>query len=618
MALASLLALILAGSGCGSGNTGGGTQPPPTLSSIAVTPATPSVTEGSSQQFRAEGTYSDSSAKDITSSVSWTSSKQAVATIASGGMAQAVAAGATTITAALQGVTSNPGATLTVTAQQAVAVAVSPTSASVPVSGTQQFTATVTGSSNTAVTWSVNGSNGGNGTVGTVSSSGLYTAPVSVPNPATVTVTATSQADSTKSDSASVTISAANTAPVITGTSRFNVLCNVILCPITKVAIYGSDFTKNDLIHITPKVGGQTTVAFVNSGEWDIFIGYDTASYDPGQFTITITRSDGSNPSNPFTIGMTTNRNVLAQDPTSKDYFLYEAGAYKVHRFKSDGTFVKDFTAATYGMAMDSQTGLLVFGSDAGGITIYDQSGNFIGGDGTVVGTSVAASNGMAGVVLPSANEAGFMNIATRGNPLVVTGAVFDDPCAPAIGAIGSKLFGFVYSCGNKQVAQVDLGTMTVTKTLQLSGGVTEISKTAKAQLVFYPASGTLVLVDPADTQAVIINASAMTLTQNVALTGTVYSASASQSNGKLVVVYNADPGTVPGAQAVPTKMLEVDVASGVPTQLADPPAGMLPLGINVGSDGSIALGERGNLALDGKAMMAPSAKTSESVLSLH
>jgi hypothetical protein len=71
---------------------------------------------------------------------------------------------------------------------------------------TQQFRATVQNAADTRVTWKVNGVAGGNGTVGTVSSSGLYTAPAAVPSPATVTVTATSVADATKSASVTVTI----------------------------------------------------------------------------------------------------------------------------------------------------------------------------------------------------------------------------------------------------------------------------------------------------------------------------------------------------------------------------------------------------------------------------
>ena len=91
-------------------------------------------------------------------------------------------------------------------APAAVAVAVTPASASVAVSKSQQFTATVTGSTNTAVTWSVIGGAAN----GTISASGLYTAPSTVPNPAQVTVTATSQADATKSGSANVTVTTAS------------------------------------------------------------------------------------------------------------------------------------------------------------------------------------------------------------------------------------------------------------------------------------------------------------------------------------------------------------------------------------------------------------------------
>src|SRR5947208_13577068 len=95
-----------------------------------------------------------------------------------------------------------------------VSVTISPILATVAAGGTQQFSAVVQNTSNTAVTWQVNGVTGGNATVGTISSSGLYTAPGVVPNPATVTVTAVSQADATKSAAAQVTITAATTMSV--------------------------------------------------------------------------------------------------------------------------------------------------------------------------------------------------------------------------------------------------------------------------------------------------------------------------------------------------------------------------------------------------------------------
>jgi acid phosphatase len=90
-------------------------------------------------------------------------------------------------------------------------VSVTPSSASVAVSKTQQFTATVSNANNNGVTWQVNGVTGGNAATGTIDANGLYTAPVNVPNApspaqATVTVTAVSKADSSKKGTSTVTI----------------------------------------------------------------------------------------------------------------------------------------------------------------------------------------------------------------------------------------------------------------------------------------------------------------------------------------------------------------------------------------------------------------------------
>jgi NHL repeat-containing protein len=87
----------------------------------------------------------------------------------------------------------------------AIFVTVTPNPVNVAVSSQQLFTAAVTGISNTAVTWQVNGVAGGNSTVGTISTTGLYQAPVTIPSPATVTVTAIAS-DGTTSGSAQATI----------------------------------------------------------------------------------------------------------------------------------------------------------------------------------------------------------------------------------------------------------------------------------------------------------------------------------------------------------------------------------------------------------------------------
>lgn len=82
-------------------------------------------------------------------------------------------------------------------------VAVTPASASIAGGATQQFAATITGIANSNVTWSVDGVSGGNVTVGTIDSSGLYSAPTST---GSHTITATSVADTTASGSAAVAI----------------------------------------------------------------------------------------------------------------------------------------------------------------------------------------------------------------------------------------------------------------------------------------------------------------------------------------------------------------------------------------------------------------------------
>jgi len=83
---------------------------------------------------------------------------------------------------------------------------VSPTGAVLVPNGTQQFAALEGASPTTEVTWAVNGLIGGDAMVGTISSGGLYTAPVTVPSPPTATVTATLQDDATVTSSAVVTL----------------------------------------------------------------------------------------------------------------------------------------------------------------------------------------------------------------------------------------------------------------------------------------------------------------------------------------------------------------------------------------------------------------------------
>jgi len=72
--------------------------------------------------------------------------------------------------------------------------------------GTVQFSATVTGTTNTKVTWYAGGTLGGNSTAGKISSSGLYTAPTVIPAQDPVQITAVSQANTSISGTVYVNI----------------------------------------------------------------------------------------------------------------------------------------------------------------------------------------------------------------------------------------------------------------------------------------------------------------------------------------------------------------------------------------------------------------------------
>lgn len=108
-----------------------------------------------------------------------------------------------------------------------ITLTLSPATATVVVNQSAAFQAAITGTSNTVVTWQVNGVTGGNSIVGTIAG-GLYTAPTTVPSPASVAVTATAQADSGVTKSAAVLVVASNpnqqtqAIPVKLGTSGGN------------------------------------------------------------------------------------------------------------------------------------------------------------------------------------------------------------------------------------------------------------------------------------------------------------------------------------------------------------------------------------------------------------
>src|SRR4029077_16547266 len=115
---------------------------PAMLASIAVSAAANSTPAGTTDQFTATGTFSDGTTKDLTSSVTWTSSNPSLATINASGLAKGLMNGTSTISASTG--SSSGSATLTVTPAALVSIAVSAAASSIPLGTTDPFTATGT------------------------------------------------------------------------------------------------------------------------------------------------------------------------------------------------------------------------------------------------------------------------------------------------------------------------------------------------------------------------------------------------------------------------------------------------------------------------------------------
>jgi trimeric autotransporter adhesin len=173
-------ATVLANSGGKTGSliitvtaaAGGGSA----VASVAVAPASNSIPAGGTQQLSA--TARDASGTTIPGKTfSWSSADATVASVNANGMVTAIAPGNTTITASADGKSGSAAITVTAPAPTPVAsVSINPTSATLSVGGTQQYTATPRDAGGNAlvgrtVTWSSSDPN-----VASISGAGLATA----------------------------------------------------------------------------------------------------------------------------------------------------------------------------------------------------------------------------------------------------------------------------------------------------------------------------------------------------------------------------------------------------------------------------------------------------------
>ena len=153
------------------------------------------------------------------------------------------------------GLTSAPFNVQVVGPNSNITVTITPKTATLGAGNVQQFQATVTGTADLNVAWSVNGVNSGNTMLGIVDGDGNYTAPDNIVGLGSVTVTATSEANPAKSDSATVTLT--NPAPTLTSITPETLGLGAF-----QMTLYGTGFVSTS----TATFGGQPMqVTYVTS-----------------------------------------------------------------------------------------------------------------------------------------------------------------------------------------------------------------------------------------------------------------------------------------------------------------------------------------------------------------
>jgi len=195
------LLVLTAGVGCGGGGSATPPQPPPPPQVVVnVFPTKATVPVGTVQPFQALVSNAPND------SVTWTASAGTIDQSGNYAAPLSVPPGGTATVTATATASPSVSASVTVTITEGpVALSISPLTAIVKAGLTQTFTAKVSGTTNTSISWSLTDLPGDSTYPGSLSG-GAYTAPSPIFTPDTFTVSVVSNADPTKQASASVRV----------------------------------------------------------------------------------------------------------------------------------------------------------------------------------------------------------------------------------------------------------------------------------------------------------------------------------------------------------------------------------------------------------------------------
>jgi uncharacterized protein (DUF1800 family) len=163
-----------------------------------------------------------------------------------------------------------------------ISVVINTASVTLRVQAAYQFNSRVVNSTNQTVTWQVNGVTGGNTTLGTITTTGKYSAPSVVPSPSTVTVAAVSAADPTKKITAAVQL--LNLAPQLTTLSPPKVNTGLKF----SVTVTGSNFNPKAVVTLDDK----TAVTITSRSATQLTFTGTTTSTAGTQVRVVVTNPD--------------------------------------------------------------------------------------------------------------------------------------------------------------------------------------------------------------------------------------------------------------------------------------------------------------------------------------
>ena len=245
-----------------------------------------------------------------------------------------------------------------------IAVLVAPATGTVRAGGQQAFTATVTGTANTGVTWAVNGVAGGNTTVGTVVD-GTYNAPVIVPAANAITVTATSVVDTAASGSATVTLN--NPVPVLESLTPTTVTSGVA----AQFTLKGSGFMNGSVVNFGSR---QLPTTYISTTQLSATVTATAA--EVGTIPVTVTNPNPgtatSSAINVTVVSPNSNVKVVVSPKTAT------VGAGNVQQFVATVTGTTD-------MSVTWSVNNINYGNDSVGNV--DGSGNYTAPDFVAAGT---------------------------------------------------------------------------------------------------------------------------------------------------------------------------------------------------------------------------------------